>query len=88
MPCNNTLPSVKEEHRAWMTKWKDPSDVERVFPQEIGGIQRRIKQKPIPLIVQPFRSMMKSTEKEMPSYGFMVRSQLYLVLAQVKRKEL
>ena len=37
MPCNNTLPSVKEEHRAWMTKWKDPSDVERVFSPRNWG---------------------------------------------------
>lgn len=31
MPCSNTLPSVSVENKAWLTKWKDPSDIERVF---------------------------------------------------------
>lgn len=31
MPCSNSLPSVSVESKAWLTKWKDPSDIERVF---------------------------------------------------------
>ena len=31
MPCNNTLPSVSEKNKVWLEKWKDHSDIERVF---------------------------------------------------------
>ena len=36
-PCNNTLPSVSLEIRGWLTKWKDHSDIERVFSPSNWG---------------------------------------------------
>ena len=36
-PSNNSLETVKPEKRAWLTKWKNPSDIERQFSPNNWG---------------------------------------------------
>ncbi len=36
-PCGASLPAVSNEQKEWLTKWKDPSEIEKAFSPAVWG---------------------------------------------------